>query len=177
MRLLLLVLLASPLAAAQTSETYIQQAGVTFGASVEDVALAGAVAGEALARTLMEAPLSSNVVSITQEGDENRAVLAQNGLGNQLSLVVNGSRNVVEVAQRGNDNLLVGDIIGDGNRLTDSFQIGDGNSYTLTLEGTGTEHTLRQEGDGNQAVQVVGAGMTPASIEQYGGATVTVVRR
>ena len=70
------------------------------------------------------------------------------------------------------------DITGDGNRLVDSFQAGSDNVYRLRLDGVdNTEHSIRQYGPGNTASQVVGAGMTPASIEQYGGAEISIIRR
>ena len=178
MRLLLLSLLACPLAIAQSSETYIEQAGLTFEQSVQDVALAGAASGESPSGALGGASVLSNTASIAVQGDANMAALEQSGIGNVFSLAIVGSDNVFGLLQLGSDNRFQGEVFGDGNLLTNSIQSGRDNTYRLRLDGVSDSvHSILQFGDGNSATQVVGAGLTPASIEQYGGATVSIVRR
>lgn len=180
MRTLLLfaAALVAPLASAQSSEIYIEQAGVSLGQPAQDIALTSAVAGQSLDRSLVGTGFDSNTASVAVQGDGNVALVSQRGYGNRLGLDIAGSFNEVELYQRGVDNLLLADISGDGNRLVDSFQAGSDNVYRLRLDGVdNTEHSIRQYGPGNTASQVVGAGMTPASIEQYGGAEISIIRR
>ena len=183
MRLLLLALLAAPLVQAQQSDVFIQQAEQALGSSA--AALAGTRdAGVALSEAVLDAGASANVAAVSQTGTDNVVDLTQRGTGNRFGLVTVGSGNVVGLAQLGNDNVFLGDVLGSGNVLgpdaagNPSVQAGDGNRYTLFLDGVdGQAHTLRQFGDANEAVQVVGAGMEPASITQTGGASVVVERR
>ena len=175
---LLTAVLAAPLVSAQSSETYIEQAGMSLDQSAQDIALTSAVYRQALDRSLVGTGLDSNTASVSAQGDGNVALVSQRGYGNRLGLDITGSFNEVDLYQRGIDNLLLADITGDGNRLVDSFQAGSDNVYRLRLDGVdNTEHSIRQYGPGNTASQVVGAGMTPASIEQYGGAEISIIRR
>ncbi len=179
MRLLALAaLLAAPLAHAQTGEAFVQQAGIVPSTEYAAAVAAGGSADEALARALVEAPAASNVAVVEQRGVSNAVRLLQDGTGNLASVVLSGTLNQLDLVQSGRDNVFVGDVIGDGNRMVNSAQIGDGNSYSLFLEGaSGTTHSLYQFGDGNEAAQYVGPGLQPVSIEQRGGAEVTIVRR
>ena len=183
MRLFLLALVFAPLASAQQSEAFVRQAEDAIGTSAE--AVTGARGAElALSAAALGAATTANVAAVSQTGTGNAVELTQRGAGNQFGLAVDGSGNVVELLQLGNDNVFLGDIVGSGNVLgadaagAVSAQVGDGNRYTLFLDGVNDQaHTVRQLGDGNQALQVVGPGMQPASIEQSGGATVVVERR
>ncbi|PAP77447.1 hypothetical protein [Rubrivirga marina] len=179
MRLLLLAaFFAVPLAHAQSGEAFVQQADIVLSAEVDEAIASGATADEALARALVGAPESSNVAVVDQRGAGNVVRMLQDGTGNLASVVLAGAFNQLDLVQAGRDNVFVGDIVGDGNRLVNSSQLGDGNSYSLFLEGVnGTTHSLYQVGDDNAAVQYVGPGLLPASIEQRGGAEVTIVRR
>lgn len=185
MRLVLLALLlgVAPLAAAQQSEAFVRQAEDAIGAPAEAVTGARG-AGLALSAAALRAATTTNVAAVSQTGADNAVELAQRGAGNRFGLAVDGSGNVVELLQQGDGNVFLGDIVGSGNVIgadaagAPSVQVGDGNRYTLFLDGVDDRaHTVRQLGDGNQAVQTVGAGMRPASIEQRGGATVVVERR
>ena len=174
---------AAPLASAQQSEVFIQQAEQAIGAPAET--LAGTAAGLALSDAVLEAGVGANVAVVSQQGSDNSVDLVQDGAGNQFSLSVVGQGNDLALRQLGDDNRFVGQVVGDGNVLVGpdavsagSVQEGGGNVYELLLDGvSGTGHTIRQLGGDNTAFQAVGAGMQPASIEQLGGATVTVVRR
>ena len=178
MRFFLFILLIGigPAAFAQ-SEAFVQQAGLVRTADLETVT-SGSEADEALARALLDAPTASNVAVVQQRGVNNAIALIQDGTANLASVVMDGSGNQLELAQIGNENVLVGDIFGDNNSLVNSAQLGSNNSYTLFLDGVDrTTHSLMQRGDGNSAVQIVGPGLEPASIEQRGGAEVMIVRR
>ena len=184
MRLLLLLpLLAAPLASAQQSEAFVRQAEAALGSSAE--AVTGAQDAEAaLSAALVGTAMSANVAAVSQTGVNNEADLTQSGVGNRFGLVVDGNANSFVLSQLGDDNVFLGDVLGNANQLTDdangnpSVQEGNGNRYTLFLDGVdGRSHSLRQLGGGNEATQVVGRGMQPASIEQRGGATVVIERR
>ena len=73
--LLLTAALAAPLVSAQSSETYIQQAGVSLGQSAQDIALPSAVAGQALDRSLVGTGFDSNTASVSVQGDGNVALV------------------------------------------------------------------------------------------------------
>ena len=185
MRLFLLAVLlgAAPLASAQQSEAFIQQAERALRAPAET--LAGTAAGLALSDAVLGAGVGANVAVVSQQGSGNETDLVQDGAGNQFSLSVVGQDNTLSLLQLGDGNRFVGQVVGDGNTLAGpsafsagSVQEGGGNVYELRLDGVDeTAHTIRQLGGDNTAFQAVGAGMQPASIEQLGGATVTVVRR
>ncbi len=183
MRLLLLALVLAPLASAQQSDVFVQQAEQALGTSAAE--LAGTTdAGVALSMAVLEAGADANVAAVSQTGVGNRVGLDQVGSGNQFGLAAVGTGNSVDLLQLGNDNVFLADIVGDGNEVglrlfgLPGVQLGSQNSYTLFLDGVDNQsHTVRQFGDGNQATQIVGPGMQPASIEQSGGATVLVERR
>jgi hypothetical protein len=176
--LCLAALLAAPLVHAQSGEAFVQQAGLVPSSEIDEVVMSGSSADEALARVLAGAPPSSNVAVIEQRGVGNRVRFLQEGSGNLASVVLSGVLNELDLTQSGRDNVFVGDVLGDGNRMVNSAQVGDGNSYSLVLEGVnGTTHSLYQVGDNNSAEQYVGPGLQPASIEQRGGAAVSIVRR
>lgn len=176
--LLLAALLVVPLAHAQSGEAFVQQAGIVASSELDEVVVPGSSAEDALARVLAGAPEASNVAVVEQRGASNAVRLLQDGTGNLASVVLSGAFNQLDLVQSGRDNVFVGDVIGDGNRMVNSAQVGDGNAYSLFLEGVnGTTHSLYQFGDGNEATQYVGPGLQPVSIEQRGGAEVTIVRR
>lgn len=181
LRLLALLLLVSPLASAQVSETFVQQAGLSFSLdAAPEVAGAGLAAREALDTAALGATVQTNVVAVSQDGLANRADILQSGLGNQFGLVIIGDENQFSLRQIGDANSFVGDIVGSGNEVSqESIQAGNGNSYTLFLDGVnGRTLTVSQIGDGNTAVQSVAPGMAPASILQRGnGLRVTIERR
>ena len=183
MRLFALALCLSASASAQSGAAFVQQVERAVGVTAE-VVTGTTVASEALSAALLDAASATNVATVTQDGIGNQVELSQSGLGNQFGLSVVGDGNVLSLLQLGNDNVFVGDVLGSGNVLgpdalgNASVQQGDGNRYTLVLDGVDNQaHTLRQVGGGNEAVQIVGPGLQPASIEQRGGATVVVERR
>ena len=181
--LVLPLVLTAPLAAAQQSDVFIQQAEQALGTSAST--LAGAEgARAALSDAVLNAALTTNVAVALQGGEENVLSVTQEGAGNQFALVVDGDENRVTLSQMGNDNVFLGDILGNNNTIgpdaqgNPSGQFGNGNRYELYLDGVdGVEHAVRQLGDDNSAIQTVGAGMQPVSIEQSGGATVVIERR
>ncbi len=185
MRLFLLAALlgAAPLASAQQSEVFVEQAEPSLRAPAE--ALAGTAAGRALSGAVLGAGIGTNVAVVSQQGAGNEVDLVQDGAGNQFGLSVMGQGNALVLRQLGDGNRFVGEVVGDRNTLAGpnatsagSVQEGGVNIYELRLDGVDdTSHTVRQLGGHNTAFQAVGAGMQPASIEQLGGATVTVVRR
>ncbi|WP_412069406.1 hypothetical protein [Rubrivirga sp. IMCC43871] len=179
MRLLALaVLLAAPLASAQQSDTFIQQAEQALGTSAGSLA-GTSDSGVALSEAVLDAGGRSNVAVISQDGSDNRVDLTQRGLGNQFSLFVVGQGNELTLTQEGDGNAFLADILGSGNTLDErSIQEGDDNYYELFLDGVnGRSHLLRQLDGGNSAIQTVGVGMQPADVEQRGGATVVIERR
>ena len=183
MRLLLLALVLAPLASAQQSDVFVQQAEQALGTSAAELA-GTSDAGVALSMAVLEAGADANVATVSQTGSSNTVGLTQVGSGNQFGLVAVGSGNTIDLVQLGRDNVFLGDIVGDGNEVGLGFlglpavQLGSENRYTLFLDGVSDQsHTVRQFGDGNEATQIVGPGVQPASIEQSGGATVLVERR
>ena len=182
-RLALLLFLALASNASAQSEVFVEQASSTFGVSTD--VIIGANNGNAQAAlnaALAEAGVSpaTNVAAITQEGAGNQVDLTQQGVGNRLGLYIQGNSNQIQLSQIGNYNEFTADISGDGNTLgPESIQAGTSNQYVLISEGVNGElHTLAQYGNENQATQVVGPGLKPASIEQRGnGLQVTVERR
>ena len=175
---LLALLLAAPLASAQQSEVFVRQAEAAIGASAQAVTGAQGAA-LALSAAALDAATDANVAVVSQDGVNNEADLTQSGVGNRFGLVVVGNANEFTLSQLGDGNVFLGDVLGNANVLeAGSVQEGDGNRYTLFLDGvSGRSHSIGQFGGGNEAVQTVGRGMRPASIVQRGGATVVVERR
>lgn len=178
-----LAFLISPLAAAQSDaplpeEAFVEQAGVTRGAPVDDLVGPAFLAEEALYWASFGATVTGNVTAVSQDGGDNETDLIQQGTGHRFGLVVIGSGNDVELTQRGHRNTFLGDILGDRNTLLfESIQEGEDNQYTLFLDGVSdTSHRITQFGDGNSATQAVGPGMVPVDIEQTGGAQIVITR-
>ncbi len=181
----LALLLAAPLASAQQSDVFVQQAERALGTSASE--LAGTTdAGAALSMAVLEAGADANVATVSQSGVGNTVGLRQIGSGNQFGLVAVGTGNNVDLVQLGSDNVFLADIVGNGNEVgfrffglpIPSLQAGDGNRYELFLDGVDNQsHSVLQFGDGNSATQIVGPGMEPVSVEQSGGATVVIERR
>ncbi|OZC04229.1 hypothetical protein [Rubricoccus marinus] len=179
-RLLPLLLFALAATASAQSEVFVEQAGSTFGVSTDVVIGSGAVnAQSALNTATAGVSPATNVAAITQEGADNRVDLTQQGIGNRLGLFIDGNSNQFQLSQIGSYNEFVADVIGDGNVLgPESIQAGTGNQYTLLSDRvSGEVHSLQQYGDANQAFQVVGQGLKPASIQQRGSGMQVMVER
>lgn len=176
MRLLLLALLLVPVASlAQSGESVlIEQAGVALAPSA--VGLNAGASRAELLRSLVPEAADANTAVVDQDGVGNVLSLTQQGMGNQFFLSQVGGGLVASFAQTGTDNLLELSMEGTDNVVTGA-QVGDRNSYTLSISGSGTEHEIFQFGNDLSALQVVGAGMLPVSIEQRGTATAVVVVR
>lgn len=94
---------------------------------------------------------------------QNQAIVNQSGTNNQNTTV-----------QEGQENLLIANITGTGN-TTEYTQRGDGNVIVDRIDPTqgGVDHTITQQGDGNQ---LINRGLTQTSFEitQQGGSTVLI---
>ncbi len=179
--LLVAMSLSAPLAAAQASETFIQQAGLSFSTeAAPELAGAGLASREALDAAVLGISAQTNVIAVSQRGIMNKADIVQSGQGNLVGLDIVGNENLFSLSQIGNGNTFVGDVIGSSNEILDgSVQAGANNSYTLLLAGTATQpFSISQVGNENNAVQFVETGVAPASISQRGnGLQLTVERR
>ncbi|HEX8387364.1 MAG TPA: hypothetical protein VF576_14320 [Rubricoccaceae bacterium] len=177
--LLLLIVLAAPVAAQSNTEVYVDQATGAIGAPTSQ-AFGRAALGpvEALAASLQGRNLTgeTNVLVVTQNGSGNALALSQIGQNNAVGLIQNGDGNVTDLAQLGDNNVVLSAIDGSGNVLRD-VQQGDNNSYSLVLSGDETTHTVLQLGSDNVAEQTVAPGLLPASIEQRGNGLEVYVER
>ena len=84
---------------------------------------------------------SSNVTSITQNGNSNIAIIQQVGIKNVTDLTQNGNSNIYESQIVGNDNLNLIRQNGNQNAIMQDIRT-DGHVYKITQQGNGNE--LRQ---------------------------------
>jgi hypothetical protein len=131
---------------------------------------------------------SSNKASITQlNGNENEATVMQGpsdefpGQNNLAVIVQNGSLNRTTIRQLGQNNIAGIRLAGSNNGIT-LEQTGSGNEYLLDFEGSSlgsagnsTNHQVRQIGSNNRLVQV-GEGRMPFNVRQRGNGMRMVIR-
>ncbi len=108
----------------------------------------------------------ANSVMLTQAGRLNTALVEQFGFDNAVTLLQQGQGNTTLAQQLGSGNVIDVTLIGEANRL-DVRQVGQDNLYVLAFEGEGLTHSVLQQGQGIEAVQI-GVGRQPVSIEQRG---------
>lgn len=170
-----LAALAAP-ASAQPSEVFLEQAiRQSDGRSAVATPRLGPL--ETFSAVVSVAPPGANVLVLEQEGTGNNVSVEQVGIDNAALVTQEGAGNQTDLVQTGDDNLFMSLVVGDGNRV-DALQTEGGNAYGLFMVGSGTDHTVRQLGGDNTAVQVVSPGATPVDVEQRGsGASVYIQRR
>lgn len=112
-----------------------------------------------------------NIVSITQLGDQNIAVLSQNG-GSTATIVQDAPSARVELSQNGLDNVATITQAGD-HAAAILAQVGASNTMTVDQTAGGAA-ALAQFGGGNVLTYAQGAAATPIFITQMGGATASV---
>ena len=130
---------------------------------------------------------SSNEASITQlNGDENEATVVQEpgdgvlGQNNLAVIVQNGSFNQTTVQQSGKNNRAGIKLVGDNNGI-ELEQTGDGHEYLLDFTGSdlgdssSSTHQVSQLGSNNRLVQV-GEGRMPFNVQQRGDEMRMVIR-
>ena len=131
---------------------------------------------------------SDNEASITQlNGNDNKATVEQGpsdarpGQDNLAVLVQNGFFNQTTIRQRGQNNIAGIRLDGDDNGIT-LEQTGTGNEYLLDFTGSGlgsggssTTHRVSQIGTNNRLVQV-GEGQMPFNVRQRGDGMRMVIR-
>jgi len=129
---------------------------------------------------------SSNEASITQlNGDENEATVVQEpgdgvpGQNNLAVIVQNGSFNQTTIQQSGKNNRAGIKLVGDNNGI-ELEQTGDGHEYLLDFTGSGlgsssSTHQVSQIGSKNHLVQV-GEGRMPFNVQQRGDGMRMVIR-
>jgi hypothetical protein len=129
---------------------------------------------------------SSNEASITQlNGDENEATVVQEpgdgvpGQNNLAVIVQNGSFNQTTIQQSGKNNRAGIKLVGDNNGI-ELQQTGSGNEYLLDFTGSGLgsssgTHQVSQTGSNNRLVQL-GEGRMPFNVRQRGDGMRMVIR-
>ena len=130
---------------------------------------------------------SSNEASITQlNGDENEATVVQEpgdgvpGQNNLAVIVQNGSFNQTAIQQSGKNNRAGIKLVGDNNGI-ELEQTGDGHEYLLDFTGSdlgdssSSTHQVSQIGSKNRLVQV-GEGRMPFNVRQRGDGMRMVIR-
>ena len=129
---------------------------------------------------------SSNEASITQlNGDENEATVVQEpgdgvpGQNNLAVIVQNGSFNQTTIQQSGKNNRAGIKLVGDNNGI-ELEQTGDGHEYLLDFTGSGlgsssSTHQVSQTGSDNRLVQL-GEGRMPFNVQQRGDGMRMVIR-